>query len=225
MFEVKGSSRKGRTFCFTSKHSRTLFYKDQYGRRLAASRTVRSAPGSIKAGGFCYIQTQKIQEEKKMKKLGISRTRELLKRELGVSAANLKMPPMMNQNPKYPWYELRAGNLLVELGSTVELDNIMIRLSTSFNDGRGGINRYFYGDTLEEAPEFIESDRWEEIMEKAESCEYSRETMQRNLICLEKDARKACWKHTETVRFRSVAADQCAQAARQSLDEHLELGE
>lgn len=160
-----------------------------------------------------------------MKKLGISKARELLKRELGISATNLEMPPMMNQNPKYPWYELQTGNLLVELGSTVELDNIMIRLSMSFNDGRGGINRYFYGDTLEEAPEFIESDHWEELMEKAESCEYSRETMQRNSICLSKAAREAYWKHTEAVRLHSVAADQCAQAARQSPDEHLELGE
>ncbi|WP_312938750.1 hypothetical protein [Oscillibacter sp.] len=153
-----------------------------------------------------------------MKKLGIVKARELLKRELGISAANLTMPPMMNQNPKYPWYELRAGNLLVELGSTVELDNILIRLSMSFNDGRGGINRYFYGDTLEEAPEFIERDRWDEIMEKSESCEYSRETMQRNSICLSKAAREAYWKHTEAVRLRSVAADQCAQAAGQLTD-------
>jgi len=147
-----------------------------------------------------------------MKKLGISKARDLLKRELGISAANLEMPPMMNQNPKYPWYELRSGNLLVELGSTVELDNIMLRLNMSFNDGRGGITRYFYGDTLEEAHEFTECNRWEEIMEKAEDCEYSRERMQRHLICLEKVANKVYLEHAETVRLRSVAADQCAQA-------------
>ena len=157
-----------------------------------------------------------------MKKLGIAKARELLKRELGISAANLEMPPMMNQNPKYPWYELRTGNLLVELGSTVELDNIMLRLNMSFNDGRGGMTRYFYGDTLEEAPEFIERDRWEEIVEKTESCEYSREAMQRNLICWEKAAREAYWKHTDAVRLRSVAADQCVQAAGQLTDNALE---
>ncbi|MPN07268.1 hypothetical protein SDC9_154534 [bioreactor metagenome] len=150
-----------------------------------------------------------------MKKLGIAKARELLKRELGISAANLTMPPMMNQNPKYPWYELRAGNLLVELGSTVELDNILIRLSMSFNDGRGGINRYFYGDTLEEAPEFIQRDRWEEIMEKAESCEFDRAKMQRNSIRLGNSARDAYWEHLKTVQLRSTAAEQCAQAAGQ----------
>lgn len=78
-----------------------------------------------------------------MKKLGIAKARELLKRELGISANNQEMPPMMNQNPQYPWYELRAGNLWVELGSTVESDNILIRLNMSFNDGRGSITRYF----------------------------------------------------------------------------------
>lgn len=155
-----------------------------------------------------------------MKKLGIAKARELLKRELGISSANLEMPPIMNQNPKYPWYELRVGNLLVELGSTVELDNILIRLNMSFNDGRGGMTRYFYGDTLEEAPEFIERDRWEEVMEKAESCEYSRETMQRNSICLEKEARDAYRQHTETVRLRNMATEQCtlAQATEESGD-------
>jgi len=161
-----------------------------------------------------------------MKRLGIAKARELLKRELGISATNLTMPPMMNKNPKYPWYELRAGNLLVELGSTVELDNIMLRLNMNFNDGRGGITRYFYGDTLEEAPEFIERDRWEEIVEKAESCEYSREAMQRNLICFEKDARKAYWEHCKAEQIRSVAADQCAQAAEAAREPHwLEPGE
>ena len=64
-----------------------------------------------------------------MKKLGIAKACELLKRELGISANNQEMPPMMNQNPKCPWYELRAGNLWVELGSTVEPDNILIRLN------------------------------------------------------------------------------------------------
>ncbi|BAL00699.1 hypothetical protein OBV_35000 [Oscillibacter valericigenes Sjm18-20] len=125
----------------------------QYGRRLADGHTGRSAPGSFKAGGFCYIRTQKTQEEKKIKKLGVSKAREFLKWELGISTANLEMPPMMNQSPKYLWYELRSGNLLVELGSTAELDNISIRLNMSFNDGRGGITRYFYNDILEEAPE------------------------------------------------------------------------
>lgn len=137
-----------------------------------------------------------------MKKLGISKARELLKRELGISAANLEMPPMMNQNPKYPWYELQTGNLLVELGSTVELDNILIRLNMSFNDGRGGITHYFYSDTLEEAPEFTERDRWEEVMEKAEGCEFDRETMQRKEICLEKEARDAYRLHASMEKIQ-----------------------
>ena len=136
-----------------------------------------------------------------MKKLGIAKARELIKRELGISAANLEMPPMMNQNPKYPWYELQTGNLLVELGSTVELDNIMIRLNMSFNDGRSGMTRYFYGDTLEEAPEFIERDRWEEIMEKAELCEFNREIMQRHSICLNNAARNAYREHLKAVQL------------------------
>lgn len=140
-----------------------------------------------------------------MKRLGISRARELLKRELGIRAANLEMPPMMNQNPKYPWYELQTGNLLVELGSTVELDNILIRLNVSFNDGRGGITRYFYSDTLEEAPEFIERDRWEEIMEKAESCGYSREAMQRSSIGLGKAARDAYRVHASMAKIQESA--------------------
>lgn len=140
-----------------------------------------------------------------MKKLGISKARELLKRELGISAANLEMPPMMNQNPKYPWYELRTGNLLVELGSTVELDNILIRLNMSFNDGLCGITRYFYGDTLEEAHEFTERDRWEEIVEKAEGCEYDREAMQRRSIRLGKEARDAYRVHASMAKIQESA--------------------
>ncbi|WP_352415031.1 hypothetical protein [Oscillibacter ruminantium] len=132
-----------------------------------------------------------------MKKLGIAKARELLKRELGISAANLEMPPMMNQNPKYPWYELRTGNLLVELGSTVELDNILVRLNVSYNDGLCGITRYFYGDTLEEAHEFTERDYWNVVFERAENCEYDRKTMQSHSIYLDKAAREAYWKHTK----------------------------
>lgn len=53
-----------------------------------------------------------------------------------------------------------------------------------------------YGDTLEEAPEFIDRDYWNEIIEWAESYEYSRETVQRHAIYLDKAAREAYWKHT-----------------------------
>lgn len=61
----------------------------------------------------------------------------------------------------------------------------------SFNDGRGGITRYFYGDTLEEDPEFTERDYWNEVIERAENCEYDQETMQRKSLRLDKAAREA----------------------------------
>lgn len=159
-----------------------------------------------------------------MKKLGISKARDLLKREFGISAANLEMPPMMNQNPKYPWYELKSGNLLVELSSTEQLGNMMIRLHMSFNDGLGSLTRYFYADTLEEAPEFTERNRWDEIVEQVESCEYSHEGMQHRLMRLSNDARDAYRQHTKTVQLRSVAAEQYEQVASMQESDDPEFG-
>lgn len=128
-----------------------------------------------------------------MKKLSITQARALIKRELGISAAALEKPPSMNGNPQYPWYSMESGNLSVEVYTNEHLDGKMIVLNLSFNDGLGSISRYFYDDTLEEAPEFTEANRWRDILDVTE--EKSREQIDCTVNRLGNEARKAYWKH------------------------------
>ena len=86
-------------------------------------------------------------------KLTMGRARVLIKRELGISAAGLSAPPQMNQNSKYPWYELITGNLHITIYTNEYMCGKMISLTLNFNDGLGTQQRFFYADTLEEASE------------------------------------------------------------------------
>ncbi|MCI2106930.1 MAG: hypothetical protein LKK00_09495, partial [Intestinimonas sp.] len=97
-----------------------------------------------------------------MKRFSITQARALIKRELGISAVALEKTPGMNGNPAYPWYSMESGKLSVEVYTNEYLDGKMIALHLGFNDGLGDVSRYFYADTLEEAPEYTEVRRWED---------------------------------------------------------------
>lgn len=101
-------------------------------------------------------------------KLTMGRARQLIKRELGLSAARLTAPPQMNQNHQYPWYELITGNLHITVYTNEYMDGKMIALSMSFDDGLGRLHRFFYADSMEEAPEYTERRYWQDIKEVAD---------------------------------------------------------
>lgn len=128
-----------------------------------------------------------------MKKLNITQARILVKRELGISAAALEKTPGMNGNPQYPWYSMETGKLTVEVYTNASLDGKMIALHLTFGDGLGSIQRYFYADTLKEAPEFTETRRWEDIYDLTE--EKSREQLAAMVNRLSNTAQEACRRH------------------------------
>lgn len=132
------------------------------------------------------------------KKLTKSKAKDLIKRELGISVTKLEAPPSMNQNSKYPWYELQTGALTIVIYTNEFVDGKMIVLHMSFNDGLGSITRYFYADTLEEAPEYSEHRYWQDILEV---------TDENDIAALERrhstEARKACLAHFERRKVSS----------------------
>lgn len=100
-------------------------------------------------------------------KLTMGRARQFIKRELGISAAGLTAPPQMNQNPQYPWYELISGNLCISVYTDEYMDGKIIALNMSFNDGLGELHRFFYADSMEDAPEYMERRRWQDVKDLA----------------------------------------------------------
>lgn len=107
-------------------------------------------------------------------KLTMGRARQLIKRELGISAAGLTAPHQMNQNSKYPWYELITGNLHICVYTNEYVDGKIIALRMSFNDGLGALQRFFYADSMEDAPEYTERRHWEDIKELADDHDLDR---------------------------------------------------
>ena len=104
----------------------------------------------------------------------MGRARQLIQRELGIRAAGLTAPPEMNQNRQYPWYELITGNLHICVSTNEDVDGKIISLRMSFNDGLGVLQRFFYADSLEDAPEYTERRRWEDIKELADDHDLDR---------------------------------------------------
>lgn len=124
-----------------------------------------------------------------MLRLTIGKARGLVKRELGVSAAALEKTPGMNGNPNYPWYSMQTGNLFVEVYTKENQDGKLVTLHLSFHDGLGSITRFFYADTLEEAPEMTELNQWRDLHDLVE--EKSPEQIVSTVNRLSNVARKA----------------------------------
>ncbi len=125
-------------------------------------------------------------------RLTMGRARQLIKRELGIPGTTLEKTPGMNDNPKYPWYGMKSGNLSIEVYTTGTLDGKIVVLHLSFRDGLGSINRYFYADDLTEATEFMEVKHWEDMFDQVED-----KTREPVVYRLSRQAREACQKHFE----------------------------
>ncbi len=95
-----------------------------------------------------------------MKRFTISSARDLIKRELGISAAALTAPDDMNQNSDYPWYEMHFGNLRIEVNTDDirqgKFTDKMIALRVTHENSNKETTEYFYGDTLEYASPYTE---------------------------------------------------------------------
>lgn len=132
-----------------------------------------------------------------MKKLTLSKARDLVKRELGISAAALFAPPDMNGNPEYPWYTMTSGTLLIEArtedfhqGKYIDK---MVALCVTHENSSKGTTEYFYGDTLEYSAPYTDWNNREAFCENMEDPQ-SDATLRR----LKREAMDDCWGHFHT---------------------------
>lgn len=102
-------------------------------------------------------------------KLTQAKVRELVKRELGISAANLEKPPMMNGNPAFPWFELQSGTTRISVYTKASGKVAFVILTVAHGNSDHSITEYFYADTLEFAAEATELEAAEALYEKARS--------------------------------------------------------
>ena len=129
-----------------------------------------------------------------MKRLSINQARNLIKRELGLSATNLTAPPEMNGNPNCPWYTMSAGTQTID-AYTQEINqgkytDIMIALNVTHENSSKGTTEYFFGDTLEYANKYTEWQNREAFCEFMDNPEDD-PTLHR----LKREAQDESWKH------------------------------
>lgn len=129
-----------------------------------------------------------------MKKFSLSKARDLVKRELGISAAGLFTPPDMNGNPEYPWYIGQSGTMLIEVHTEDinqgKFTDKMIALSVTHENSSKGTTEYFYGDTLEYSTPYTDWQNRKVYCENMEDPE-SDATLHR----LKREAMDDCWGH------------------------------
>ncbi|QAT49138.1 hypothetical protein EQM14_04755 [Caproiciproducens sp. NJN-50] len=105
-----------------------------------------------------------------MKKLTMSRARQLIERELGIKAKELTTPESMNRNPEFPWYELHAGSQTITVSTSGYGSNTkgseLINLSVTHDNSLSYISEYFYTDTLEYCDEYTQKRKYEVLCEK-----------------------------------------------------------
>jgi hypothetical protein len=127
-----------------------------------------------------------------MKRLSISQARDLIKRELGLSAASLTAPPEMNGHPDFPWYTMYAGTQRIELYSTDVTPDTgkMVALRVTRENSSKGTTEYFFGDTLEYAEGYTE---WQNREIFCESMEDPDDDLP--LRRLKREAQDESWEH------------------------------
>ncbi|QNK41525.1 hypothetical protein [Caproicibacter fermentans] len=129
-----------------------------------------------------------------MKKLSLSRARELVKRELGISTADLFAPPDMNGNPNYPWYMMTSGTMLIEVHTEDfhqgKYTDKMVALCVTHENSSKGTIEYFYGDTLEYAAPYTDWNNREAFCEGMEDPQGDAK-----LCRLKREAMDSCWGH------------------------------
>lgn len=134
-----------------------------------------------------------------MKKLTLSRAKELIKRELGISASVLTRPSDMNCNPEFPRYELHLGNQHIEVYTKdVEQGKFtdkMVALSITHENSYKGVTEYFYSDTLKYSAPYTE---WQN---REVFCETMDDPQSDITLCrLNREAQDDCWKHFHVQR-------------------------
>lgn len=124
-----------------------------------------------------------------MKKFSLSKARDLIKRELGISAASLIAP-----YGDYFWYTMSSGNLLIETHAEAihqgKYTDKMIALSVTHRNSSKGTTEYFYGDTLEYSAPYTDWNNREAFCENMEDPQ-SDATLHR----LKREALDDCWGH------------------------------
>jgi len=135
-----------------------------------------------------------------IKKLTISRARDLIKRELGLSATSLTAPPEMNGNPDYSWYQILSGNQKIEVYTTSD-DHFsrceMVALSVTHGNSSYGVTEYFYSDTMEYASEYTEMKQREDI------CDIIGDEDDPTYKRLRREASDAIWHHYLEQNFQN----------------------
>lgn len=105
-----------------------------------------------------------------MKKLTMSRARQLIERELGIKAKELTVPESMNGNPEFPWYEMHVGNQTITVStsgySVYSRGNELINLSVTHENSLFYVSEYFYTDTMEYCDEYTQKEKYEILCEK-----------------------------------------------------------
>lgn len=124
-----------------------------------------------------------------MKKFSISKARDLIKRELGISAASLIAP-----YGDYFWYTMSSGNLLIETHAEAihqgKYTDKMIALSVTHRNSSKSTTEYFYGDTLEYSAPYTDWNNREAFCENMEDPQ-SDATLRR----LKREVLDDCWGH------------------------------
>lgn len=100
-------------------------------------------------------------------KLTLAKARELVNRELGISAAKLEKPPLMNGNPAFPWFELHSGTTRITVYTKASGKVAYVILTVAHENSAHSTTEYFYADTLEYAAEATELEAAEVLCEKA----------------------------------------------------------
>ncbi|MVB11775.1 hypothetical protein CAFE_25000 [Caprobacter fermentans] len=105
-----------------------------------------------------------------MKKLTMSRARQLIERELGIKAKELTAPESMNGNPEFPWYELHLGNQTVTVSTSgyggYSKGYELINLSVTHENSLFYVSEYFYSDTMEYCDEYTQKVKYDVLCEK-----------------------------------------------------------
>lgn len=129
-----------------------------------------------------------------MKRLTLSNARDLIKRELGISATSLIAPPEMNGNQEYPWYGMTSGTMLIEVHTEDfnqgKFTDKMIALRVTHENSSKGTTEYFYGDTLEYSAPYTDWQNREAFCENMEDPQSDT-----RLRRLKREAQDDCWQH------------------------------
>lgn len=105
----------------------------------------------------------------KNRRLTIGRARELIKRELGISAASLSPCPEVTGNPTLPFYSMNTGTRCIQVYTTGNGEgkrpNEIVVLTIVHENSTRCFHEYFYADTLQFASEYTENRFWQDLRE------------------------------------------------------------